>query len=159
MSNTPVSVIKKYSVISEWRHSPVKTRAIYFFSHGSTAVVALDHPVRDTLHSVGLPWTSKRPVAETSTWQHIKQSEGIGTSHPSKRAVVDPRLRPRATGIGVIDEDSNTYQPALINKNFIQVYPNSFSHCCKFFFFFFLEYWIGLVTTSKHLMWLAFCVL
>jgi len=117
MSNTPVSVTEKCSVISEWRHSRVKTRAIYIF------FTAPQPPGRDTPHSVVLLWTSKRPVAETSTWQHIKHSEGIRTSNPSKRAVADPRLRPRATGIGIIDENGKNYQPALINKHFIQVYP------------------------------------
>jgi hypothetical protein len=34
-------------------------------------------PGWDTPHSVGFLWTSKRPVAETSTWQHVKHSEGI----------------------------------------------------------------------------------
>jgi hypothetical protein len=64
-------------------------------------------PGRDTPHSVRLLWTSKRPVAETSTWQHTKHSERIWTSNPSKRAVADIHFRPWATRIGVIDENSN----------------------------------------------------
>jgi hypothetical protein len=55
----------------------------------------------DTPHSVGLLWTSDQPVAETSTWQHTTLTRdrhpclgGIRTHNPSKRAAVDPRLRP-----------------------------------------------------------------
>jgi hypothetical protein len=55
----------------------------------------------DTPHSVGFLWTSDRPVAETNTWQHTtltanpRASGGIRTRNPSKRATVDPCLRPR----------------------------------------------------------------
>jgi hypothetical protein len=56
----------------------------------------------DTQHSVGLLWTTNRPVAETSTWQHTQKSQqadihatsGIRTPNPSKRAAADPRLTP-----------------------------------------------------------------
>ena len=53
-------------------------------------------------HSVELLWTSDQPVAETSTWQHTTPTRerhpcpcGIRTRSLSKRAVADPRLRPR----------------------------------------------------------------
>ena len=55
----------------------------------------------DTSHSVGLLWTSDRPVAETSTRHHttfttdIHAPGEIRTHNPSKRAAADPRLRPR----------------------------------------------------------------
>jgi len=57
----------------------------------------------DTPHSVGFLWTSDRPDAETSTWQHtthtketdIHAPSGIGTRNRSMRAAVDRRLRPR----------------------------------------------------------------
>ena len=55
----------------------------------------------DTPQSVGHLWTGDQPDAETSTWQHttittdIHASSRIRTSNPSKRAAVDPRLRPR----------------------------------------------------------------
>jgi hypothetical protein len=55
----------------------------------------------DTPHSVGLHCTSDQLVAETSTWQHTtltrdRHAHGeIRTHNPSKRAAVDPRLRPR----------------------------------------------------------------
>ena len=49
----------------------------YILSHGSTVLVGLDLLIvevsrlhSDTLHSLGLLWTSDRPVAETSTWQN-----------------------------------------------------------------------------------------
>jgi len=45
-------------------------------------------------HTVGLLWTTDRPSADTSTWQHATPS-GIRTRNPRKRSVADPRLRPR----------------------------------------------------------------
>jgi len=55
----------------------------------------------DTSQSVGLLWTSNRPIAETSTWQnttltrYIDTIVGIRTRNPSKRVAADLRLRPR----------------------------------------------------------------
>jgi hypothetical protein len=53
-------------------------------------------------HSIGLR-TSDRPVAETFTWQHTTLTRsahpcpgGIRPRNLRKRAVVDPRLRPRS---------------------------------------------------------------
>jgi hypothetical protein len=51
--------------------------------------------------SVGLLWTSDRPVADTSSWQHARHSQeadshvrcGIRTSKSSNWAAVDPRLK------------------------------------------------------------------
>jgi hypothetical protein len=47
--------------------------------------------------SLGLLWTSDRPVAEISTWQHSQQTDihdpgGIITYNPSKRAAADQGL-------------------------------------------------------------------
>jgi hypothetical protein len=54
-------------------------------------------------HSVRLPWTSDRPVADISTWQqtkikihrHPRPRRDVRTRNPSKRAATDPRPRPR----------------------------------------------------------------
>ena len=53
-------------------------------------------------HSVWLLWTSDQPVAETSTWQHTTLTtdkhphpDRIRSHNLSKRAAVDPHLRPR----------------------------------------------------------------
>jgi len=52
----------------------------------------------DATQSVGLPWTSDQLIAKTSTWQynnHINAPGEIRTHDLSRRAAVDPRLRPR----------------------------------------------------------------
>jgi hypothetical protein len=59
-----------------------------------------DHILLDIPHSVGLLWTSDQPVAETSKWQHSKETDihadsGIRTRNPNKRTVADQLLRPR----------------------------------------------------------------
>jgi len=58
------------------------------------------HTELDTTHSVGLLWTSNRPVAEISNWQNTTLiwerhpcAGGIRTRNPSKRAAADPRPR------------------------------------------------------------------
>jgi hypothetical protein len=56
----------------------------------------------DTPQSVGLLWTSDRPAADTSTWQHTQHSQqmnihdpiGIRTRNPSNLATADSRLIP-----------------------------------------------------------------
>ena len=59
------------------------------------------HDHTQTLQWVGLLWTSDRPVAKTSTWQHttfttdIQTSGRIRTRNLSKLAAADPRRRPR----------------------------------------------------------------
>jgi len=57
------------------------------------------HTIRHA-QPVGLPWTSDRPVAETSKWQHTTLTKdrypcpgGIRTHNPSKLATTHPRLR------------------------------------------------------------------
>jgi len=58
---------------------------------------------RDAPQSVGLLWSSDQLVAETSTWQHTtltRQTDihalgGTRTHNLSRRAAIDPRLRPR----------------------------------------------------------------
>ena len=91
------------SVIHKSRHL-IWTMKSHIFSHGSTVQRGLLYEVpgsrSDTPHSVGLLWTSDRPVAETSTdntqhSRHIHTPGGIRTRTPSKRAAADPRLRPR----------------------------------------------------------------
>ena len=53
----------------------------------------------DTPHSVGLLWTSDRPIAEISDNKHSVGRHpypgGIRTLNPSKRAAAGPHLRPR----------------------------------------------------------------
>ena len=55
----------------------------------------------DAPQSVGLLWTSDRPVAETSTWQHKALPRhrhahgGIRTCNFDQRAAADPCLSPR----------------------------------------------------------------
>jgi len=53
----------------------------------------------DAPHSVGLLWTSDRPVSGTPTWQHNTHTQtwpsGIQTRNSRERAVTDPCLRPR----------------------------------------------------------------
>jgi hypothetical protein len=81
---------------------------IIFFYHDATALVGQGLFIvedswshSDTPHSVGLPWTSDRPIADTSTWQHttLKRDKhpcpgGIRTHNPSNRAAADRRIRP-----------------------------------------------------------------
>jgi hypothetical protein len=55
-------------------------------------------PVDHRPLSVRLLWTRDRPVTETSTLQHLQQTNihapgGIRTRNPSRRAAADPRLR------------------------------------------------------------------
>jgi hypothetical protein len=94
------------------RHLPSPTQpnsifvTLYIFFHCSAVLLSLDllivHVSRshsDTPHSVGLLWTSDRPVAEKSdNAQHTRNRHpwprGIRTRNPSKRANVVPRLRP-----------------------------------------------------------------
>jgi hypothetical protein len=50
---------------------------------------------KDTPQSVGLLWTSDQPLAETSTWQHLQQTNihalgGIRTRNPSRRSAARP---------------------------------------------------------------------
>ena len=58
--------------------------------------------LRHTTHSVGLLWTSDKPVAKTPTWQHTTPTTdryhcpgGIRTHSLNRRAAANPRLRPR----------------------------------------------------------------
>ena len=61
-------------------------------------IIKASRSCSDTPHSVGLPWTSDQPVAETSTWQHTTLLRHIQTQNPSKREAAEPRLRPRGHG-------------------------------------------------------------
>jgi hypothetical protein len=93
-----------YLHILVYKHTPAGS----IFFPGSTAPVGLGYFIvgvlvshSDTPHSVGLPWTSDRPDAETSTCQHktlttdIYAHGGIRTCNPIKREAADPRLAPR----------------------------------------------------------------
>jgi len=89
----------------------------FFFTYGhSTRFRVMATPYRasrshsDTPHSVGLLWTSDKPDAETSTWQHttdIHAPGGIRTRNPSKRGVSDRAF----TGIGVLPDVEQTLVP------------------------------------------------
>jgi hypothetical protein len=68
---------------------------IFTFFHGSTALMSLglltvevSRSHSDTPHSVGLFWTSDRPVAETSTWQHTTLTRD---RHPCRRWDSNPQ--------------------------------------------------------------------
>ena len=74
-----------------WFDSPKWGRA--------SSLSSLHDYTQDTPHSVVFLWTSDRPDAGTSTSQYSLQTDihalgGIRTHNPSKRATVDPRLRP-----------------------------------------------------------------
>ena len=98
-----------------------------FFFHGSTALVCpgllweVPRSHSDTPHSVGLLWTSDRPVAGTSTWLYTHNSKATGihtaddirTRNPRKRVVVDPRLRPH----GNCDRHIDNIGDIIILKN------------------------------------------
>ena len=77
---------------------------MFLFFHGSTSLVGLGLLIvevprshSDTPHSVGLLWTSDRPVtdltARTTLTSDIHALDVIRTHNPSKRAAADPRLR------------------------------------------------------------------
>jgi len=58
--------------------------------HGSAAQVALGLLITEvfrshshTQHSVGLLWTSNRPISGTSTWRHTQPSQDTDTFMPS----------------------------------------------------------------------------
>jgi hypothetical protein len=82
---------------------------IIFFSHVSTSLVVqvllnveVSNSHSDTPHLVRPLWTSDRPVATTSSEQHIQHSRetfihppgGIRTHNPKKPAAKYPRLKP-----------------------------------------------------------------
>jgi hypothetical protein len=63
-------------------------------------LVTVEASHSDRPHSMGLLWTSDRPDAETSTWQHSQQTgihapDEIWTHNPSKLGAADTRLRRR----------------------------------------------------------------
>jgi hypothetical protein len=79
-----------------------------FFFHGATAPSELQPTYyqasrshSDTPQSVGFLWTSDRPVAETSTWQHKHSQQtsippaAFEPAIPTIETDADPRLRPR----------------------------------------------------------------
>jgi hypothetical protein len=77
-----------------WRFDPIPGHG---FPWRGLTITLLDTP-----KSVGLLSTTEHPDAEASTSQHKTlttkhpHSGGIRTHNPSKRAVADPRFRPRA---------------------------------------------------------------
>jgi hypothetical protein len=68
---------------------------------GLGLIVEAPRSYSDTPHSAGLLWTSYQPDSGISNRQHTTLTTdnpvpgGIRTRNPNKRAVVDPRLRPR----------------------------------------------------------------
>jgi hypothetical protein len=91
-------------------YSVMRTRhAIVFFFmtqqplvYQGLLIFEASRPHSDTPHSVGLFWSSYQPDAENSAWQHTTITTdrhpypgGIRTHNPSKRAALDPHLRPR----------------------------------------------------------------
>jgi hypothetical protein len=88
-----VYIYQNKTILFQWLDSPLGGLGSLIFL-GFTITHFLDTPL-----SVGLLWTSDQLVTETSTWQHSQQTDihatgGIQTHNPSKRAAVDPRLRP-----------------------------------------------------------------
>ena len=79
----------------------------FFFYHGATAPVGQGLLIiegswshSDTPHSLGFHWTSDKPNAETSTWQHTTLTtykhpclRRDRTHNPSKRTAADLRSR------------------------------------------------------------------
>jgi len=109
-----------YSVI--WYNSPPPHPLWHFdliTSHSNPFGVSWSHSL-DTPSSVGFPWTSDQPDAETSTWQHatLKRVKylcpaGIRTNNPSMRPAAGPRLRPH----GRYDQQSETYISSLVHTS------------------------------------------
>ena len=111
-SNTWYHNILHIFIIVQWNKSTdLRTSALpYIFSMARQPLVGQGLPhfrgltisLTDTPHSVGLLWTSDRPVADTSTWQRTTRTSDrhprpgeIWTRNPSKRVAADPCLRPR----------------------------------------------------------------
>jgi hypothetical protein len=77
------------------------------FLHGSRPILGprrLDFGITlNTPRSVGILWTSDRPVAQTAIWKHIQHSQEtdilvpgeIRNRNPNNRLPENPRLRPR----------------------------------------------------------------
>ena len=90
-----------------------------------------DHAQVDTPHSVGLLWTNEKPVAETSTWQHMthKRQTSIPPAGFEPAIAVSERLQTHAldraaTGIGDI---------YFSQINFIMKIVFGFIKCCTFY--------------------------
>jgi hypothetical protein len=77
-----------------------------FPCHGSTALLGLGLFFEvPRSHSVGLLWTSDRPVAETSTWQHTiltRDKRSCPQRDSNLQSQQASGCRPTATAIGVI---------------------------------------------------------
>jgi len=100
----------RWKTLLIWSGFQSHTRTATFFSHNLTS---LDHlrlfydvprSHSDISHSLGLHWTSDRPVAETSTWQYTPLKRDRYpcprwdlNANPSKPAAIEGA----ATGIGV----------------------------------------------------------
>jgi hypothetical protein len=74
-----------------WLNSPLVGQGLL--------IVEASRSHSDTLHLVGLLWTSDQPDAETSDiTQHLEETNthapgGIRTRNPSQRSAADPNLR------------------------------------------------------------------
>jgi hypothetical protein len=89
-----------------------------FFIHGCTAPVGLEFLIvavprarLDSPPSVGLPWTSDRPVAETSTWQ---QTTLTRDRHPCPLRGSNP-LSEKASGRRPTPETARSLGLALLH--------------------------------------------
>ena len=90
------------------------------------------HTELDTPHSVGLLWTSNRPVAVISNWQNTtliwERHPGQGgtrTRNPNKRAAAD--LRPR-----LHNHQNRRYINLLIKNSFPRLYYTNVLFCISF---------------------------
>ena len=117
------------------------TRAATFSSHGLTSLddLGLFYEVprshSDTSHSLGLHWTSDRPVAETSTWQYTTFTR-------------DRYLCPRR------DSNPNSSKPAAIESA-----ATGIGFCCYYFilFYFILFYICGNVLIKYRFLKFVAC--
>jgi hypothetical protein len=102
-STAPCAMVSSLFRFRDHTHTHTHTHT---HEHAHTRTHTHTHTHTNTLtlapHSVGLLWTSDRPVAETSTSQHTTPARdrhpcpgGNQAHNPSKRAAADPRLRPR----------------------------------------------------------------
>ena len=96
----PLVVIQKSVIdvvkIFSWYYSPKWVRA-------SSLSRFHEHTHLNTPHTIGLPWTSDKTIAVTSTWQYttltletnIHNPGGIRTHNPTMPAATNPSFRPR----------------------------------------------------------------
>jgi hypothetical protein len=107
--------LSSLAIFREYQYETCTALLYRFFFHGPTALVVLSQIIvevsrshSDTPHSVGLLWTSDRPVAETSTWQHTHKRKtsmppaGFEPVIPASEHPQTHALDRAATGIGFV---------------------------------------------------------